>query len=147
MWGPFDPQNQFGGYNYQMPNTYMPGYQDSMHKSDFQGIITVDGIDGAMSCIVPTNSRVLLMDRHNPRFWIKTVDQYNVANLQEYEFREVKPPAASNADFVSMDQFKALQKELSELKEQYESNIRKSTESTESSESAVTVTSTADDWV
>ena len=128
--GPFGMPGQFGGMQYQ-PSSYFQQYppqppQAPQQSSSFQGITTVHGADGANACIVPPNSRVLLMDDSDARFWVKEVDNYNIARMQEYKFKAVDPPKqAPPTGYVSVDEFNKLKQELAEMRSMYgQSNIR-----------------------
>ena len=72
---------------YQMPqsNMYMPKQLSPQNN----GIIWVQGIEGAKTYQIPQNSNIILMDSEKNRMYIKTSDNIGMCNLRIFDFTEV----------------------------------------------------------
>ena len=72
---------------YQMPqsNMYMPKQLSPQNN----GIIWVQGIEGAKAYQIPQNSNIILMDSEKNRMYIKTSDNIGMCNLRIFDFTEV----------------------------------------------------------
>lgn len=72
---------------YQMPqsNMYMPKQVSPQNN----GIIWVQGIEGAKAYQIPQNSNIILMDSEKNRMYIKTSDNIGMCNLRIFDFTEV----------------------------------------------------------
>lgn len=72
---------------YQMPqsNMYMPKQISPQNN----GIIWVQGIEGAKAYQIPQNSNIILMDSEKNRMYIKTSDNIGMCNLRIFDFTEV----------------------------------------------------------
>ena len=72
---------------YQMPqsNMYMPKQLSPQNN----GIIWVQGIEGAKAYQIPQNSNIILMDSEKNRMYIKTSDNIGMCNLRIFDFAEV----------------------------------------------------------
>lgn len=98
-------QNPYGQYqNMQFPNQTYPK----------NGIIWVQGIEGAKAYQLSPNSNAMLLDSESDgRFYIKTSDNIGMCNLRIFEYREITntPKAETNID---MSQY-VTRDELSEI--------------------------------
>ena len=72
---------------YQMPqsNMYMPKQLSPQNN----GIVWVQGIEGAKAYQIPQNSNIILMDSEKNRMYIKTSDNIGMCNLRIFDFTEV----------------------------------------------------------
>ena len=72
---------------YQMPqsNMYMPKQLSPQNN----GIIWVQGIEGAKAYQIPQSSNIILMDSEKNRMYIKTSDNIGMCNLRIFDFTEV----------------------------------------------------------
>lgn len=94
---------------FQQPNFY--NYNQRMSN----GIIWVQGIEGAKAYQLMPNSNVILMDSETDnRFYIKTSDSVGMCNLRIFEYNEVTGNTSSidTAQFVTKEELKAVIKEL-----------------------------------
>lgn len=84
------------------------------------GILWVQGAEGAKSYMLAPNSTVLLMDSEGTRFYIKSTDMAGMPSMRTFEFREVtgiQQPVHHAEDFVTKSEFDAVRQKV----EQYES--------------------------
>lgn len=83
-------------YPYNMYNSagsYIP-YQNIQNN----GIIWVQGIEGARSYQIPPNTNIILMDQDNDgRFYIKVSDNVGMCTLRVFSYTEItnQPPEPS----------------------------------------------------
>lgn len=79
-------------------------------------IIWVNGEAGANAYPVPPGCSMLLMDRENPVFYIKTVDPSGMPQkLRKFSYSEEIQQEAPAGNFVSRDEFNALVQQLAAL--------------------------------
>lgn len=81
------------------------------------GIMWVQGIEGAKAYQLPPNSNVILMDSDDSKFYIKSTDNVGMATLKTFKFEEItnSPSAQNNTqDFVTRDDFVKLKSEIGE---------------------------------
>lgn len=99
----------------QMPNPYMTPYMNRTMPQN-NGIIWVQGIEGAKAYQIPSNSNVILMDSDaENRFYIKTSDNIGMCNLRVFEYKEMTgQPAPAEAAGVDMSQY-VTRDELNEI--------------------------------
>lgn len=98
-------------YNYQQ-NRYQ--YQPP------QDIQFVNGKASAETFMLPPNSRVILMDSTQARFYLKEVDAAGMYKIKTYEFSEVIEKEPSN-DYITREEFeqwKAMLNESNSSKQQ-----------------------------
>ena len=72
---------------YQMPQSNM--YMTKQLSPQNNGIIWVQGIEGAKAYQIPQNSNIILMDSEKNRMYIKTSDNIGMCNLRIFDFTEV----------------------------------------------------------
>ena len=89
------------------------------------GILWVQGIEGAKAWQLPANSNVMLLDSETDgRFYIKTSDNIGMCNLRVFEYKEITdtPKAETNIDlseYVTRNELSEVIKSLKgELDEQ-----------------------------
>lgn len=129
-------------YPYYLPqngNPYMNNFQSpmqqrlqNMEQQQFMpqqpqnlqppsnGILWVQGAEGAKSYMLAPNSTVLLMDSEGTRFYIKSTDAAGMPSMRTFEFREVTglpSSTQSTEDFVRRTEFDTLKSKM----EQYDS--------------------------
>ena len=74
--------------NYGIPNQqYYPNVQNT-NDMPMQGVKFVTQ-DEAKAYMVMPNQRVLLMDKNNSLFYIKSADSLGQSNLEAYEFKKI----------------------------------------------------------
>ena len=72
-------------YQMTQSNMYMPKQLSPQNN----GIIWVQGIEGAKAYQIPQNSNIILMDSEKNRMYIKTSDNIGMCNLRIFDFTEV----------------------------------------------------------
>ena len=72
-------------YQMSQSNMYMPKQLSPQNN----GIIWVQGIEGAKAYQIPQNSNIILMDSEKNRMYIKTSDNIGMCNLRIFDYTEV----------------------------------------------------------
>ena len=97
---------------YQIQNPYMP---QSQTQARTNGIVWVQGIEGAKAYQVPANSNAIMMDSEiDGRFYIKTCDEVGMSKLRLFKFEEIvdyTPNTNTNLDlseYVKKDELQTL---------------------------------------
>lgn len=98
--------------------TYFPQnyqYQPYQYQQQQNGVVWVQGIEGAKAYPVASGASVLLMDSEENVFYIKTTDQSGMPSpLRVFDYTErTDTPKVDTSAFVTRDEF---EKRLSELK-------------------------------
>lgn len=105
-------QNNYYPASYQpvIPNQYQP--QASQPANN--GIVWVQGLEGAKAYPVAAGNSVLLMDSETSVFYIKSTDASGMPQpLRTFDYTERKEQeAAPTADYVTRDEFEAKLAEL-----------------------------------
>ena len=119
-----------GQYNGWMPNHWPYNMQYQQPNNTIQpidNIIRVMGPESAKAYILPANSKVILFDADNPIFYLKTTDDSGFAtNPRAFKFEEIEMPdiqqlnSNNTSDFITRDDLKNLETDISELKEMLE---------------------------
>ena len=138
--------NQFGQIPqftnpYPMPqsNMFMPKPMMPVNN----GIVWVQGIEGAKAYQIPQNSNIILMDSERNRMYIKTSDNIGMCSLRIFDFNEVTETSNSNNPIVSqqdLSQFvtkEELDKILSDFKGRVNNEPIPATKPTKSSKSTI----------
>lgn len=105
---------QMSGYN-----PYLTNYTNQLQNAQIggatqsQGIIRVNGIDGAKTFSMQANSTVALFDENNDYFFLKTTDGAGFPTIRTFAFKEVKQENTPSNEYVT-------KKEFDELKEAIE---------------------------
>lgn len=87
--------------NYQNPYAY----QNHMYPMN-NGIIWVQGTEGAKAYQLSPNSNVILMDSEiDGRFYIKVADNVGMCTLRTFKFEEITNMPTSSAKEVDLSQF------------------------------------------
>ena len=82
------------------------------------GIIWVQGVEGAKAYQMPPNSNVILMDNDDSKFYIKSTDAVGMATLKSFRFEEIvnvkqnSPNNAQNANYVTQEEFTKLKNDI-----------------------------------
>lgn len=119
---PFAPQN--GNYAPQTPTQQQPA-QMNTNK------IYVTGIEGARTMQFPPNSDYILLDNDKPLLYRKTVDatgkmEIKPFKISEYTETEAAPAQAVDmSQFVSVDEFKGVQSEITRIKQNIDRLLKK----------------------
>lgn len=97
-------------YGYYQPNYYQQNYQyPQAQQQPQQGIIWVQGEEGAKAYMVAAGNSVLLMDSEASAFYIKSTDQSGMPMpLRVFEYAErqqVTKPAKSGEEYVTRKEF------------------------------------------
>lgn len=131
--------NQFQGAQGQINGSQGQYMQQNTNDMPIQGVKFVNA-DEAKAFMVMPNTRVMLMDRNNSLFYIKSADSLGQSMLETYEFRKVdnsktdtaNTDAKSNIDleqFVKKDQLddivttEKLNSELKTVKDELSTKI------------------------
>ena len=87
-------------------------------------ILRVTGPESAKAYPVSPNSNVILFDGEKPIFYWKSTDDSGFASIRTFTFEEQKQEEAQpiveqidTSNFITRDDLKALEKDVSELKE------------------------------
>lgn len=93
---------------YYQPYNSNPMMQNRFHNP--YDIPFVNGKQSAEAYTMPPNSKIILMDRELPRFYLKQTDASGCYTVSTYEFKEVKeePVNANAGDFISRKEFEEL---------------------------------------
>lgn len=126
-------QQQFPAYQdrlAQLQNQYqqtIPQYQPQQPVN--QGLLWVQGVEGAKSYLVAPNTTVLLMDADAQRFYLKSTDGTGIPTLRTFEYTEVPQNALQPVTAVpeDLDNKYVTRTEYDDLKQQYEDIIQKLT--------------------
>lgn len=115
----------------QLQNQYqqtLPQYQQQQQPVN-QGLLWVQGVEGAKSYLVAPNTTVLLMDADAQRFYLKSTDGTGIPNLRTFEYSEVTQNALQSVQNVpeNLDDKYVTRTEYDALKRQYEEIIQKLT--------------------
>lgn len=118
----FSPIPQFTN-QYPLPqsNMYMP--RNIMPVNN--GIIWVQGIEGAKAYQIPQSSNIILMDSEQNRMYIKTSDNIGMCNLRIFDFTEITETSTSNNSIIpqqDMSQFVTRQ-ELEKILTEYNGRV------------------------
>ena len=110
------------GYPYYVP-TQSNALPTQMNVNPTQptqnaGIIWVQGEAGAKSYLVAPNSTVQLWDSESQTIYLKSADASGMPSMRilDYKIRESMPVPEAKANYVTMDQFDGLRKEIDDLK-------------------------------
>lgn len=82
------------------------------------GIIWVQGVEGAKAYQIPPNSNVILMDNDDSKFYIKSTDAVGMATLKSFRFEEIvnvkqnSQNNAQNANYVTQEEFTKLKNDI-----------------------------------
>lgn len=80
------------------------------------GIIWVNGIEGAKAYqLMPGANAVLLDSENEGMFYIKVADNVGMCTVRSFKYQEVTPTSEPKTEYVSKDEFKA---ELEKLKKE-----------------------------
>lgn len=106
----------------QNVNPYSMGYPKYPQYTTNNGIVWVQGIEGAKAYQLAPNSNVVLLDSDNEGiFYIKVSDNVGMCNLRTFNFVEVtnqpqQPPAVSEVDMSNYVTKEELQEALQAIK-------------------------------
>lgn len=97
------------------PNLYMPnGYQPV--QAPVNGLISVNGINGAKAYQMPPNSSVALFDANEDMMYVKTTDAAGYPTIKTFRFEAVENlEQAPAADYVSKDDFSKLMQQVESI--------------------------------
>ena len=97
------------------PNAYA-----NMITPRTNGILWVQGIEGAKAWQMPANSNVMLLDSETDgRFYIKTSDNIGMCNLRVFEYKEItnepkQEPVIDMSQYVTKDELNEAIKSIKE---------------------------------
>lgn len=123
---PFVPQN--GNYAPQTPTQPQVTQQPAQMNTNK---IYVTGIEGARTMQFPPNSDYILLDNDKPLLYRKTVDatgkmEIKPFKISEYTETEAAPAQAVDmSQFVSVDEFKGVQSEITRIKQNIDRLLKK----------------------
>lgn len=75
----------------------------------------VNGYKGALDYIMPANSTIILMDNNEPVFYLKSTNAMGQASIKKYKFEEVIEKTMPENQYVTIEQFNALNEKLDAL--------------------------------
>lgn len=109
------PMNYMGGnYNQQnQPQQNQPQMLTSTNK------IFVNSIEDVRNYYVPQGGDVMFVNKNTSEIYDKVVDNNGTVNIRTFELKE---KFDQNGNFVSIQEFNALKKEIAFLKEQQSTN-------------------------
>ena len=83
-----------------MTNMYAQPYQQQRYPQALNnGIVWVQGIEGAKAYQLMPNSNTILMDSENDeRFYIKVADNVGMCTLRVFKYEEITTPTAPQPD-------------------------------------------------
>lgn len=114
----------------QLQNQYQQTIPQYQQQPVNQGLLWVQGVEGAKSYLVAPNTTVLLMDADAHRFYLKSTDGTGIPNLRTFEYSEVPPNALQVVQNVpdNLDDKYVTRPEYDALKQQYTEIINKLTQ-------------------
>lgn len=123
-------QQQYPAYQdrlSQLQNQYQQTIPQYQQQPANQGLLWVQGVEGAKSYLVAPNTTVLLMDADAQRFYLKSTDGTGIPNLRMFEYSEVtqsapQPVLTTNEN---LDDKYVTRNEYNDLKNQYEEIMKK----------------------
>lgn len=123
-------QQQYPAYQdrlSQLQNQYQQTIPQYQQQPANQGLLWVQGVEGAKSYLVAPNTTVLLMDADAQRFYLKSTDGTGIPNLRMFEYSEVTQSASQPvlATNENLDDKYVTRNEYNDLKKQYEEIINK----------------------
>ena len=99
------------GYQQNYPQFQQPQYQQQMnqYQQPQNGIVWVQGIEGAKAHPVAAGQAVLLMDSDSNCLYLKSADQTGMPTLRIFDYTErtstpQKPPESATIDFITKDE-------------------------------------------
>lgn len=87
-------------YQQPQPNWMMPPPRQNVQSN---GVIWVNGLEGAKGYIVQPNSTVVLMDSEQNCFYLKSANEVGVPSIRIFEFKE-KTQTTSAQSEVNLDE-------------------------------------------
>lgn len=75
----------------------------------------VNGYKGALDYVLPANSTMILMDNNEPVFYLKSTNAMGQATMKKYRFEEVIEKTMPENQYVTIEQFNALNEKLDAL--------------------------------
>lgn len=123
-------QQQYPAYQdrlSQLQNQYQQTIPQYQQQQSNQGLLWVQGVEGAKSYLVAPNTTVLLMDADAQRFYLKSTDGTGIPNLRMFEYSEVTQSASQPVLTTNenLDDKYVTRTEYDALKKQYEEIINK----------------------
>lgn len=98
---------------------YGPYLYPYTQQNQIQGVKFVHGRAEAENCMLPYNTRAILMDTDRDFFYLKSTDANGISSITEYSFQKVEnEPTPSSESYITKEEF-------NDWKEQYESAISK----------------------
>jgi len=99
------------GYQQNYPQFQQPQYQQQMNQYQQQsnGVVWVQGIEGAKAYPVSAGQAVLLMDSDSNCLYLKSADQTGMPTLRIFDYTErtntpQKPSESAPIDFITKDE-------------------------------------------
>lgn len=138
--------NNFGqNMSYQVPSSYsiianqQAQQMQNTQQREFQpntNMTFVNGIEGAKGFQLSPNSSVLLLDADNPKFYVKSTDNFGIAKLVSYTFSEevisqTQTPTQAqtdNTEYLKVKDFEEFSKKFDELTSQVDALGKKLSE-------------------
>lgn len=108
-------QNSYYPASYQ---PVVPQYNQQTVNQQNNGIVWVQGLEGAKAYPVGAGNNVLLMDSEASVFYIKSTDQSGMPQpLRVFDYSERSTQPANNGDYVTKEEF---EKKIAEIMKEKE---------------------------
>lgn len=107
-----------------LPQAQQPMQSQNAQQSANNGLVWVQGVEGAKAHFVPSGATVMLMDSESDRFYLKSSDMSGMPlPLRIFEYKEITqndsvPPApqtVDTSDFVTHEEFDELRRSVDAL--------------------------------
>ena len=105
LYGSYQPiyqPNQFQGSQGQINSSQGQYAQQNTNDMPIQGVKFVTG-DEAKGFMVLPNTRVMLMDRNNSIFYIKSANSLGESNLEAFEFKKIDTSKPSTVEIAKKE--------------------------------------------
>lgn len=121
----YQPYNMTGySPNYQSPYFQQPTMQQPIQQPRYvpqpnSNIEYVNGLEGVKALILPPNCTRLVLDSDAKCFYIKRTDMEGRPSIEVHPYTDLESqqkPQTPVVNFVTVDQFEALKKEIEILK-------------------------------
>ncbi len=131
MWNNNNGYSGYSGYN---PYSYVPPYQQPSTPQPQQAINTnkiyVNGIEDVRCRQLPAGSDYIFLDNDKPLIYRKTTDatgkmDVQVFKITPYQEEEKVQPTVDLSNFVSVEDFRRLEKQFEEFRESLKSEQTK----------------------
>lgn len=116
--GQYNPQTYMQMMNTQTSSQLSPFNPQTSIQQSNNGLIRVNGIDGAKAFQMVPNSVVALFDGNEDIFYIKTSDGAGFSTIKSFQFYPIEDnPSTSNSnDYATKEELANLKQQVEEVK-------------------------------